>query len=115
MKGKVTSKFYIIECFFRSSGFVCSVCQFKNESSGLLRRHCQMHESDGVICKWPPDYVGAPTVSKGNYKNIKKQKGQNNTEYNSISNQTTNNQQSIFYELENFSTINASSDGILFS
>uniref|UniRef100_A0A915P8N8 C2H2-type domain-containing protein n=1 Tax=Meloidogyne floridensis TaxID=298350 RepID=A0A915P8N8_9BILA len=49
---------------------------FKNESSGLLRRHCQMHENDGVICKWPPDYVGAPSLSKSNNRHGSPQKKQ---------------------------------------
>lgn len=39
----------------RETGFECSICQFKSESSGFLRRHCQLHLP--LTCKWPPDYV----------------------------------------------------------
>uniref|UniRef100_A0A183BM24 C2H2-type domain-containing protein n=1 Tax=Globodera pallida TaxID=36090 RepID=A0A183BM24_GLOPA len=41
----------------RASGFRCSACGFKSESSGFLRRHSQLHDKP---CKWPPDYVGVP-------------------------------------------------------
>uniref|UniRef100_A0A914HJ89 C2H2-type domain-containing protein n=1 Tax=Globodera rostochiensis TaxID=31243 RepID=A0A914HJ89_GLORO len=41
----------------RASGFRCSACGFKSESSGFLRRHSQLHDEP---CKWPPDYVGVP-------------------------------------------------------
>nr|CAD2122371.1 unnamed protein product [Meloidogyne enterolobii] len=35
-----------------------------------------MHENDGVICKWPPDYVGAPSLSKSNNRHCSPQKKQ---------------------------------------
>ncbi|KAL3089469.1 hypothetical protein niasHT_029180 [Heterodera trifolii] len=41
----------------RTYGFQCSVCGFKNDSSGFIRRHSQLHD---VPCHWPPDYVGVP-------------------------------------------------------
>lgn len=95
----------------RTSGFVCSVCQFKNESSGLLRRHCQMHENDGIVCKWPPDYVGAPSLSKGNNKHGTLQKKQTIKTECDISiegqNSTINNQKKISHENVIGSSINA--------
>uniref|UniRef100_A0A914I765 C2H2-type domain-containing protein n=1 Tax=Globodera rostochiensis TaxID=31243 RepID=A0A914I765_GLORO len=44
---------------YRTTGFVCSVCEYKHESMGWLHLHCtSLHlRKEGVPFQWPPAYV----------------------------------------------------------
>uniref|UniRef100_A0A183CS45 C2H2-type domain-containing protein n=1 Tax=Globodera pallida TaxID=36090 RepID=A0A183CS45_GLOPA len=43
----------------RTTGFLCSVCEYKHESMGWLHLHCtSLHQrKEGVPFQWPPAYV----------------------------------------------------------
>uniref|UniRef100_A0A183CHF4 C2H2-type domain-containing protein n=1 Tax=Globodera pallida TaxID=36090 RepID=A0A183CHF4_GLOPA len=44
---------------YRTTGFLCSVCEYKHESMGWLHLHCtSLHQrKEGVPFQWPPAYV----------------------------------------------------------
>ena len=69
-----------------------------------------MHESDGIICKWPPDYVGSPALSKGNNRYGTQQKP--NIKTDCEAHLTINNQVKIPREIVIGSSINGLARGL---